>query len=149
MTTKTTPSKKPALGAALAASIASEARSVEDRFAKADKLFGGGQAEPSATRSEPEAQAANDPQQSDPVQPGAEEGRVPVARERVVRDSFSFPPHDHQRIDALLSDVLRHGIRSNKSEIVRAGLIAFEQLPADKRNQIVQGLEKPKQGRPV
>lgn len=137
MTTRPTPSKKPALGAALAASIASEARSVEDRFAKADKLFGGAQAQPSG--SEPE------------VTPSAGEGRAPTPppRERVVRDSFSFPPHDHQRIDALLSDVLRHGIRSNKSEIVRAGLIAFEQLPADQRNQIVQGLEKPKQGRPV
>jgi hypothetical protein len=136
MTTRTTPSKKPALGAALAASIASEARSVEDRFAKADKLFGGGQAEAKASPKPPD---------------GAEEGRAPAPtpKERVVRDSFSFPPHDHQRIDALLSDVLRHGIRSNKSEIVRAGLIAFEQLPADKRNQIVQSLEKPKQGRPV
>lgn len=136
MTTRTPPSKKPALGAALAASIASEARSVEDRFAKADKLFGGGQAEPEASPELPD---------------GAEEGRAPAQtpKERVVRDSFSFPPHDHQRIDALLSDVLRHGIRSNKSEIVRAGLIAFEQLPADQRNQIVQGLEKPKQGRPV
>lgn len=136
MTTRTPPSKKPALGAALAASIASEARSVEDRFAKADKLFGGGQAEPEASPELPD---------------GAEEGRAPAPtpKERVVRDSFSFPPHDHQRIDALLSDVLRHGIRSNKSEIVRAGLIAFEQLPADQRNQIVQGLEKPKQGRPV
>ena len=84
------------------------------------------------------------------MEPPANPGRfTPTPKERVVRDSFSFPTHDHQRIDALLSDVLRHGIRSNKSEIVRAGLIAFEQLPADKRNQIVQSLEKPKQGRPV
>lgn len=136
MTTRTTTAGKPALASALAASIASEARSVEDRFAKADQLFGAGNSE-----------AKTSPEPPD----GGEEGRAPAPtpRERVVRDSFSFPPHDHRRIDALLSDVLRHGIRSNKSEIVRAGLIAFEQLPADKRNQIVQGLEKPRPGRPV
>jgi hypothetical protein len=150
MIAKIATARKPALGTALAASIASEARSVEDRFAKADKLFGGGEADTSAPQSEPMGQGTINPKHPVHAQPDvAEEATVSAPVARVVRDSFSFPPHDHQRIDALLSDVLRQGIRSNKSEIVRAGLIAFEQLPAEQRNQIVQSLAKPKPGRPV
>lgn len=136
--------KSSALGTALAATIASEARSIEDRFAKADKLFGGEDVEPSAAGVAPaqRATAGTSPK-------AAEEGRVLPPKEKVVRDSFSFPPQEHQRIDALLSDVLRQGIRSNKSEIVRAGLVALQNLPAEERHQIIQSLEKPKPGRPA
>jgi hypothetical protein len=145
MSPKPPASKKPsALGSALAATIASEARSVEDRFAKADKLFGGGDGEPSAPAAAPAQPAAAI---GSPKTAG--EGRVPPPKEKVVRDSFSFPPQEHQRIDALLSDVLRQGIRSNKSEIVRAGLVALQNLPSEERHQIIQSLDKPKPGRPV
>jgi Arc/MetJ-type ribon-helix-helix transcriptional regulator len=143
MSSKPPASKKPsALGNALAATLASEARSVEDRFAKADKLFGGdGSATtPAAAPVQEAAMASSKP---------AEEGRVQPPREKVIRDSFSFPPQEHQQIDALLSDVLRQGIRSNKSEIVRAGLVALQNLSSEERHQIIQSLEKPKPGRPV
>lgn len=144
MNSKPPASKKPsALGNALAATLASEARSVEDRFAKADKLFGGGDGSATAAATAPIQEAAT----ANPKP--AEEGRVQPTREKVIRDSFSFPPQEHQQIDALLSDVLRQGIRSNKSEIVRAGLVALQNLSSEERHQIIQSLEKPKPGRPV
>lgn len=147
MSPKPPASKKPsALGSALAATVASEARSVEDRFAKADRLFGGGDGDPTTQGAASRQQAG-----ATTTVKAAEEGRVPTPapKKKVVRDSFSFPPQEHQRIDELLSDVLRQGIRSNKSEIVRAGLVALQELSSEKRHQIIRSLEKPKPGRPA
>lgn len=147
MSTKASPTKKPsALGSALAASIASESRSIEDRFAKADKLFGDRAPEaeqniPTPTLSPTKGVAA--------AKAPAPEVETKAPKEKVIRDSFSFPPQEHQQIDDLLSDVLKQGIRSNKSEIMRAGLVALQKLSQEDRYKIIRSLEKPKQGRPV
>jgi hypothetical protein len=72
-----------------------------------------------------------------------------VAQEKVVRDAFSFPPADHARIKAIVQDALKSALAVNKSEVVRAGLIALQQLPAVKRHALLASVEKMKPGRPV
>lgn len=136
-----TPAVRPALGAALAASIDSERRSVDDRFVQAEHLL--------AARPEAPAPAAA------PLEPGATERAgeavqdkpVPEKHEKVVRDTFTFPPTDHQRLQEIIEEGLQGAIRVNKSEVVRAGLIALQQLSPAKRKGLLVAVEKLKTGR--
>ncbi|WP_133594319.1 hypothetical protein [Azoarcus indigens] len=43
-------------------------------------------------------------------------------REKVVRDSFSLPKHEHAQLKQLRADLLKAGRESTKSELLRAGL---------------------------
>ncbi|MDX1539760.1 MAG: hypothetical protein R3349_00010 [Geminicoccaceae bacterium] len=122
--------RKRPLGAALAATVEHERERVEDRFAKAERLFG---AEPPA----PEAARA-----------GAAEATAPP-REKVVRDTFSFPERDHRRIAEISDAALNAAIRVNKSEIVRAGLIALQGMTAEARDELLRSVEHLKTGRPA
>jgi hypothetical protein len=131
------PKKRPGLGSALAASLEGEKRRVEDRFAKADRLFGD---EPPAAPTSPE---------SEPAPPTAAEPPAAPARAKVIRDGFSFPPSEHARIEEMLIEAMKQGIRCNKSEVVRAALVAFAQLAPEERHALIRALEKPKPGRPV
>lgn len=124
------PLRKRPLGAALAATVEHERERVEDRFAKAERLFG-------PERSEREPGRAGEPGRADPP------------REKVVRDTFSFPKRDHRRLAELADAALNAAIRVNKSEIVRAGLIALQAMPAEARNELLRSVEHLKTGRPA
>ena len=66
---------------------------------------------------------------------------------RVVRDIFSMPETDYQRIDQLRQACLRHGVAVNKSEVIRAGLILLSGLSADELRLALARVEKVKVGR--
>lgn len=121
------PAQKRSLGAALAATVEHERERVEDRFAKAERLFGPG-----------------------PLEPGRAGGAAGAGppREKVVRDTFSFPERDHRRLAELADAALNAAIRVNKSEIVRAGLIALQAMSAEARNELLRSVEHIKTGRP-
>ena len=58
-----------------------------------------------------------------------------------------MPEPDYQLIDQLRQACLQQGVAVNKSEIVRAGLIALAQLNPAQLRQAVARVEKMKVGR--
>lgn len=155
MTTKSPP-KKPGLGAALAASVESERQSSDERFAKAERLH------QLAAGDTPIAQKSPPDQNSSSTRPtraphdvrrnGGGESQPPAAptvHEKVIRDTFTFPPSDHKRIKEIIKEGLQSAFQVNKSEVIRAGLIALQELPTEKRHSLLRSVEKMKPGRPI
>ncbi len=69
-------------------------------------------------------------------------------KEKVIRDSFSFPEHDYLKISELKKTCLAAGIHVKKSELLRAGLQLLTQLNIADLKQAVEQVEKLKTGRP-
>lgn len=105
---------------ALGRSIKTEEQALEARFEKADALF------------ETKQQRAAAP-----------------APERVIRDSFTLPAADYQLIGELRTRCLRLATNATKSELIRAGLHALQQMPNEELLKLIQNLPKVKIGRPT
>jgi Arc/MetJ-type ribon-helix-helix transcriptional regulator len=143
--TKQSQRKKKNLGTALADSINAEEKSVTSRFDKADELF--------------RAKVETEGSPRVPVPKPAEESQEPEVSSskplpkkkekpaKVIRDTFSMPPHDYDRIYQIIQQCLKNGISINKSEVVRAGLIALQKMPSKELTELLQILEKLKPGR--
>ncbi|MEC5408217.1 hypothetical protein VOM14_21940 [Paraburkholderia sp. MPAMCS5] len=72
-----------------------------------------------------------------------------VKKDQVVRDSFTMPKSDYDKIAALKQKCLAAGISVKKSELLRAGLLMLESA-ADKRLlAAVSAVEQVKTGRPT
>jgi hypothetical protein len=107
---------------ALKASLEAEEQAVTDRFARADGVF--------ASKDRPL-----------PIETVPETSRV-------RRDSFTMPDSDYGLIAHLRNRCLKAGVSANKSEVVRAGLVALAAMSDTDLLEIVQRLEKVKTGRP-
>ncbi len=111
---------------ALKNSLSVEEKSVQDRFEKAETLFGDNKMEGLS----PE---------------------IKIRREekiKVVRDSFTMPQTDYELITALKKRSLESGIQTTKSEILRAGLSALNQMTEVEFVSKIEAVEKIKTGRP-
>lgn len=85
----------------------------------------------------------------DPPKPEkAEKVQKPKAS-KVIRDSFTFPESDYEKISELKKACLGLGINAKKSEILRAGLHALSALDKNKLKEVVSRVEKIKTGRPL
>ncbi len=71
-----------------------------------------------------------------------------AAKAKVIRDSFSFPEEDYQKISALKKTCLSAGVHINKSELLRAGLHLLSKLDIESLKQALEQVEKVKTGRP-
>jgi Arc/MetJ-type ribon-helix-helix transcriptional regulator len=143
--TKQSQRKKKNLGTALADSINAEEKSVTSRFDKADELFRAkGETEGSPRVPVPKpAEESQEPEVSS-SKPLPKKKEKPA---KVIRDTFSMPPHDYDRIYQIIQQCLKNGISINKSEVVRAGLIALQKMPSKELTELLQILEKLKPGR--
>ena len=70
-------------------------------------------------------------------------------RPKLVRDSFTMPEADYLRLKALKIRCLRAGIEIKKSEVLRAGLLALEQLTDAQLQKLAGSVERVKTGRPA
>lgn len=77
------------------------------------------------------------------------EGEASLSQKKgVIRATFSLPENAIAEIDAIREKLARNGVILNKSEVVRAALIALEDL-SDKRAQtVVRSIKRLKAGRP-
>jgi hypothetical protein len=66
----------------------------------------------------------------------------------VIRDSFTMPLADYALIGVLKRRCIGLGVAIKKSELLRAGLVALEQLPDASLSQVVAAIETIKTGRP-
>ena len=71
-----------------------------------------------------------------------------VRLEKVIRDSFTMPVADHELIGVLKERCIGLGVAIKKSELLRAGLAALQQLPDASLAQVVSAVESVKTGRP-
>jgi hypothetical protein len=109
---------------ALKGSLLMEEQTVKDRFEKAETLLG----EKLATKISKKE---------------SNEEKV-----KVVRDSFTMPQTDYDLITLLKKRSLQSGIEINKSEILRAGLSALNQMTDIEFSDKIKTVEKIKTGRP-
>ncbi len=67
---------------------------------------------------------------------------------KVVRDSFTMPQSEYQKIALIKETGLKVGLQVKKSEVLRAGVIALCAMSEEQLKAILGGLEKIKTGRP-
>jgi hypothetical protein len=70
-------------------------------------------------------------------------------KEKVVRDSFTMPKSDYEKIAALKQKCLDAGVAVKKSELLRAGLLLLEGIPVDRLLEAIAAVETVKTGRPA
>ena len=86
------------------------------------------------TRTAPPAKAKNDP--------------VPK-KVKLVRDSFSFPEHEHALLGDMKKRALKLGKEFKKSEILRAGIAHLASLADSALVTVLAKVERVKTGRPA
>jgi hypothetical protein len=72
-----------------------------------------------------------------------------VKREKVVRDSFTMPKSDYEKLTALKQKCLDAGVSVKKSELLRAGLLLLESAPPKRLIEAISVVETVKTGRPA
>jgi hypothetical protein len=71
-----------------------------------------------------------------------------VKKEKVVRDSFTMPKSDYDKIAALKQKCLDVGVSVKKSEVLRAGLLLLEGATSKRLLAAISAVEAVKTGRP-
>lgn len=77
---------------------------------------------------------------------GKKEGK---SKAKVIRDSFTIPEDDYQLIKTLKQRCLGMGISIKKSELLRAGLHALQEMKDAQLGAMAGRIEKVKTGRPA
>jgi hypothetical protein len=71
-------------------------------------------------------------------------------KEKVVRDSFTMPKSDYERIAVLKQKCLDAGVSVKKSELLRAGLLLLDSAPTTEGLlAAISAVETVKTGRPA
>ncbi|MFM0739581.1 hypothetical protein PQQ51_20255 [Paraburkholderia xenovorans] len=83
-----------------------------------------------------------------PAKAPAEAKAKRARKEKVVRDSFTMPKSDYDKIAALKQKCLAAGVSVKKSEILRAGLLLLESAAPKRLLAAVSAVEQVKTGRP-
>ena len=84
-----------------------------------------------------------------PVESAASEDKVKrPKKEKVVRDSFTMPKSDYEKISLLKQKCLANGVHVKKGELLRAGLLILEKANIEQLTAAVAAVETVKTGRP-
>jgi hypothetical protein len=89
------------------------------------------------------------PAKTQPPGAAAEQKTKRAKKEKVVRDSFTMPKSDYDKIAALKQKCLDAGVAVKKSELLRAGLLLLEGIPVDRLLEAIAAVETVKTGRPA
>lgn len=104
-------------------------------------------AKPARTKAAKQASAATvEAAQAAPV---AEAKAKRVKKEKVVRDSFTMPKSDYEKIAALKQKCLEAGVSVKKSELLRAGLLLLDSATTKRLVAAISAVETVKTGRPA
>ncbi len=80
---------------------------------------------------------------------GKAEKSVKAAKKpKVVRDSFTMPQSEYQKISQIKALCLKAGLQVKKSEVLRAGVIALCAMSEAQLTKALGSLDKIKTGRP-
>ena len=75
-------------------------------------------------------------------------GKERAKKEKVVRDTFTMPRADYEKIAVLKQRCLDAGVVVKKSELVRAGLLLLESVSPERLFAALTAVEPVKTGRP-
>ena len=75
--------------------------------------------------------------------------KMPKRESVIIRETFSLPPDESARIDAMRMRAAKAGVMLNRSEIIRAGIAALTQLDEAPFLTIANNVPKLKTGRPT
>jgi hypothetical protein len=89
------------------------------------------------------------PVEAEPVSVAAEHKPKRVKKEKVVRDSFTMPKPDYEKLGELKAKCLSAGVAVKKSELLRAGLLLLEAAPLAQLLEAIAAVETVKTGRPA
>jgi hypothetical protein len=89
------------------------------------------------------------PVEAEPVSVAAEQKPKRVKKEKVVRDSFTMPKADYEKLGELKQKCLSAGLAVKKSELLRAGLLLLEAAPLTQLLDAIAAVETVKTGRPA
>lgn len=95
----------------------------------------------------PIKKSAAKPSVKDPLQRAAKKLKK-EHKKKVVRDSFTMPQSEYQKIAEIKAICLKAKMHVKKSEVLRAGLKALAELNATQLKRALSELEKIKTGRP-
>ncbi|BFG80091.1 hypothetical protein PTKU46_81250 [Paraburkholderia terrae] len=101
-----------------------------------------------ARRAATKAKTRKAPPVEEPPSRLARHRREHVKREKVVRDTFTMPRADYEKIAVLKQRCLDAGVAVKKSELVRAGLLLLTSEPTKRLLAAVKEVEPVKTGRP-
>jgi len=79
--------------------------------------------------------------------PAVAKAAADAAEQKVVRDGFTMPQADYDKLKSLKAACLNGGVAVKKSELLRAGLHVLEALPVAQLLARMQGLPPVKAGR--
>jgi hypothetical protein len=82
------------------------------------------------------------------AEPASEEKIKRAKKEKVIRDSFTMPKSDYDKIAALKQKCLANGVHVKKGELLRAGLLILETANIEQLTAAVAAVETVKTGRP-
>ncbi|HEY4371998.1 MAG TPA: hypothetical protein VGN52_08740 [Burkholderiales bacterium] len=84
-----------------------------------------------------------------PAKAAARPKKIPAAAtdQKVVRDGFTMPQADYDKIKSLKALCLKNGVEVKKSQLLRAGLIALEALAVAELLKRIGALVPVKAGR--
>lgn len=140
---KRTTAKKNLLGA-----IDDGKKTAADKVNLIDSIQG--KADQPAEKPKPKTRA-NTPAKSTAKKPAAKPKKeAPKKRETAVRDTFTFPPEEHEIIEKMRKELfLEEDIMLNKSEIVRLGLLMLRDSSKTARKKTLKNLTLLNSGRPA
>jgi hypothetical protein len=72
----------------------------------------------------------------------------PIKRVKSIREIFSYPAADAERLQQLIKRAGRIGVGANKSEVIRAGMMVLEKLSDEKFSEAIRAVPKLKPGAP-
>lgn len=79
---------------------------------------------------------------------GRPEKAAKAKKEKVIRDSFTMPKQEFEKIAELKKQCLKLGVSMKKSELLRAGLLVLSKLTQQQLKIAVSKVDKIKTGRP-
>ncbi|MGG1946660.1 hypothetical protein AB1286_17900 [Trinickia sp. NRRL B-1857] len=118
----------------------------EDKQADAGELASA-DVQAAATKAKRQKRAA--PAQATPTEAAGAGKAKSVKKEKVIRDSFTMPKSDYEKIAALKQKCLDAGVSVKKSELLRAGLIILETASTKRLLAAISAVETVKTGRPA
>jgi hypothetical protein len=95
-----------------------------------------------------EVEAAPAKAEASPVKSAGGTKARRAKKDKVVRDSFTMPKSDYEKIAALKQKCLAAGVSVKKSELLRAGLLMLESAAQKRLLAAVSAVEQVKTGRP-
>ncbi len=96
-----------------------------------------------------EVEAAPAKVEASPVKAAGGTKAKRAKKDKVVRDSFTMPKSDYEKIAALKQKCLAAGVSVKKSELLRAGLLMLESAAQKRLLAAVSAVEQVKTGRPT